>query len=218
MNLHKLTEEQINNNKDRFLSLLDSVNRDGMNKQLLVRQLTNSDFFTAPASTKYHNSYVGGLCEHCLNVYDNLVKLNETFNYGLDNDSMIIVALLHDFEKMGKYKLDYKNVKVYSPSGKKRDQGGTYEWESEEAWKTKDAEERFIFSTHGVTSEYMTKTFIPLRVEESAAIIHHMGGLGYDENGGMKDIIPAVYEKYPLAIALHLADLIDSYNPSTRAI
>ena len=209
----ELTREQIDANKERFLGLINTITREGANIPLLNRQLTTSDFFTAPASTKYHGAFEGGLCEHCLYVYDNLVKLNDTFNYGLDKESMIIVALLHDFEKMGKYKKDFKNVKVYSPDGKKKDPGGNFDWEVQEGWSSKPAEERFVFSNHEMTSAFMANTFIPLTTEEWVAILHHMGGLGYDS---AQNSFPEVYERYPLALALHLADMIDSYSPAQR--
>ena len=208
-----LNSEQVQNNKERFLSLINSVNRPGSRMDILNRQLIESDFFVAPASTKYHNAYIGGLCEHSLQVYDALCKLNETFNYGLNSESMIIVALLHDFEKMGRYKKEFKNVKVYSDNGKKKDPGGNFDWEVQESWATKPSEERFVFSNHETTSAFMANTFIPLTTEEWVAILHHMGGLGYDS---AQNSFPEIYERYPLALALHMADMISAYDDKNR--
>ncbi|MBQ2469187.1 MAG: hydrolase, partial [Clostridia bacterium] len=60
-------------NKERFLSLCGTIDRDGIDK--LLGWLETSDFFTCPASTKYHGAYRGGLLEHSLNVYDELQRL-----------------------------------------------------------------------------------------------------------------------------------------------
>ena len=86
-----ITNEKIEQNKQEFISLLRTNKREGARIEELISKLENSDFFTAPASTKYHASYKGGLCQHCLNVYNNLMMLNESKNIGVDNDSIIIV-------------------------------------------------------------------------------------------------------------------------------
>ena len=52
--------------KEEFLMLLRSVNREGMDE--LINFIEKSDFFKAPASTRFHGSYEGGLLEHSLNV------------------------------------------------------------------------------------------------------------------------------------------------------
>ena len=53
--------------KEEFLMLLRSVNREGMDE--LINFIEKSDFFKAPASTRFHGSNEGGLLEHSLNVY-----------------------------------------------------------------------------------------------------------------------------------------------------
>ena len=55
-------------NKERFIELLRSTKREGIEK--LIDFLEKTDFFTAPASTRFHSSYEGGLLQHSLNVYD----------------------------------------------------------------------------------------------------------------------------------------------------
>ena len=72
-----LNETEISKNKERFLSLVTSISREGVNMDGLLAQLNGSDFFEAPASTMYHNSFRGGLCAHSLNVYDTLVDICE---------------------------------------------------------------------------------------------------------------------------------------------
>ncbi|MDE7349167.1 MAG: hydrolase, partial [Clostridia bacterium] len=56
-------------NKARFLKIYEeNIKREGGDK--LLKWLCDSDFFVAPASSKFHNAVVGGLCDHSLNVYD----------------------------------------------------------------------------------------------------------------------------------------------------
>ena len=101
----------------------------------LLNWLENdSDFFTCPASTKFHNNFEGGLCEHSINVYNRLKQLvvmafGENYWENLKNkdgtnrtkeeidETLAIIGLLHDICKVNTYKTDYKNVKVYSPNG-----------------------------------------------------------------------------------------------------
>lgn len=205
-----LTNEQIEANKVEFIELLNSINRSGMYKDQLIDMLTESDFFTAPASTKYHCSFDGGLCLHSLNVYKNLVELVKN-REGLtpscyDEDSLKIVALFHDISKIGCYKKGIKNEKVYFEGGTKKDELGNFEWISKLMWVTK--EDRFIYGSHEATSEYITRQYIPLTLEESVAITHHMGSMAWDS---AKDNIGEVYNKYSLALMLYIADMVSSY-------
>lgn len=203
-----LTDEQIELNKNRFIDLLDKIDREGFNKDKLVDKLNNSDFFIAPASTKYHCSFDGGLVQHCLNVYDSLVKLVDSFNLNVNNNSIIICSLFHDFSKMNYYDKVFQNKKVYSENGSKFDAGGHYDWVTVPGYVTKDANERFIYGSHEQTAEFMTRSLIPITVEESSAILHHMGGQGWDS---AKDDLSGVYSRYPMALLLHIADMISTY-------
>ena len=81
-------------NKFRFITLLKSTNRACIEN--VIDWLESTDFFEAPASTKYHENYTGGLCEHSLKVYDTLERLNKEFDIGIDYKSRIIMSLLHD--------------------------------------------------------------------------------------------------------------------------
>lgn len=86
-------------NKERFLELCKSVNREGMDK--LLDWLETSDFYFAPASTKNHGAYSGGLVEHSLNVYDELKRLLSVYpEIKVSEDSVIIAALFHDLCKV----------------------------------------------------------------------------------------------------------------------
>ena len=207
-----LTKEQIMNNKTDFIGLLRSIEREGADIDRLISKLEHSDFFVAPASTQYHGSYEGGLCDHCLNVYCNLLQLAEMkadmlgINVDEVKQSLIIVALLHDISKMNTYKTGVKNEKVYSENGSKYDDLGRFDWVSKKIYVTRD--DKFIFGSHESTSEYIARTFIPLTLEESVAILHHMGSMSWDS---AKDNIGEVFNTYWLALLLYQADMLATY-------
>ena len=122
------------NNIERFEQLLKSVNREGIGS--LMEFLRKSDFYTAPASTRYHSCHEGGLLEHTLNVYDCLTakRNNSTWKPILDpipEETLIIAALLHDVCKTYLYGTEMKNKKVYSENGTKWDTNGRYDWVTE---------------------------------------------------------------------------------------
>lgn len=211
-----LTEQQILENKKRFLNIVKGISREGVNMDRLIAQLEGSDFFEAPASAIYHNAFKGGLCAHSLNVYDTLVSMceavypdvydeNEQFvskGSPYSDDTLKIVALFHDFDKMNKYERTVQNKKVYSETGSKYDEMGKYDWVSVPGYKRKDAKDTFVLGTHGENSVYMTETFIPLSAEEHAAIQAHHSV--YDNP---KLDTTAIYSRYHLACLLHVADL-----------
>lgn len=203
-----LSAEQIAKNRDEFLALLRTVDRPGV--ESLIDWLNNSDFFTAPASTKYHCNFAGGLCLHSLNVAKVLFKLLDNFDYKeIPNQSATIVALLHDVSKANFYEETVRNEKVYSPQGTKRDNLGTYEWVSKTVYKVKETKDRFNFGSHSQESEYMLRYFIQLDLEESCAILHHMGP--YDEETSQSASLSAIFSKHPLATLLHAADFIATH-------
>lgn len=206
-----LSDTIIQENKQTFLDLIRNIKREGANVELLVKQLQESDFFEAPASTRFHAAYPGGLCDHSLNVFFNLKRMVE--NKGLtetyDETTLIIVALLHDFSKMNFYEPSAQNKKVYSETGTKKDELGNFDWVSIRGYKVRESSNRFIFASHGQTAEYMVRRFIPLTCEESVAIINHMGG--FDSNTSVGDNLTDIYNRYPLAALLHAADFISTY-------
>ena len=204
-----LSNDKIEDNKVRFLELVRSISRDGINMDLLEKQLINSDFFYAPASMCHHGSYTGGLCEHSLNVYSNLLKLFSSFvKDGLslsreELDTITIVSLFHDFSKMNYYQRDVKNKKIYSDSGSKQDSYGKYDWVQVDGYSVKPAENRFGIGTASENSVYMTNTFIPLTQEEYCAILNHKE---HDEN-----VTLSMWKKCSLSLLLHIADCIASF-------
>lgn len=203
-----LLDLQIADNKTKFIELVNSIEREGFLKEQLLNKLENSDFYYAPASTKYHGAYKGGLCEHSLNVYNNLVKLNEVKNSNISEDTLKIVALFHDLSKMNLYETYFQNKKNYHAGGSKHDEGGAFDWEAVSAYKVKEAPDRFIFGSHEQTSEFMLRSYCPLTYEESIAVLHHHGGMGWDS---AQDNITEVFNRYPIATLLHIADMLSTY-------
>lgn len=214
-----LEEIQIQQNKETFLALVNSIEREGVDKERLIRQLEGSDFFDAPASAMYHNAFRGGLCAHSLNVYYTLVNMCRAMYTQVDEngevqdyvcpyseDTLKIVALFHDFDKMNKYERTVMNKKVYSETGSKYDEMGKYDWQSVPGYKRKEAKDIFLLGSHGENSVYMTETFFPLSTEEHCAIINHHGCF----DNPKLDITP-IFNRYSLACLLHLADMAATY-------
>ena len=174
--------------KEKFIELLRSTNRGGIEN--LIDFLDRTDFFTAPASTRFHNSFEGGLLAHSLNVYTALKKL---VGSEWPEDTIILVSLLHDICKVNMYKVDYRN---------KKDETGT--WVKEPYYTTDD----LMPLGHGEKSVMLISEFIKLTKEELYAIRWHMGGFEPKENHGY---LSKAYEKYPLAVYTHMADIMATY-------
>lgn len=210
-NIRKQTVEYNNALKNDFINLLRKINRPNSNIEGLIQKLESSDFFSAPASTKYHNAYIGGLVEHSLNVYYNLVSLVDIKGMKgyFDEDSLIICGLLHDLSKMNFYEVITRNEKVYSADGSKYDELGRFDWQAFLSFKVRDEKNRFIYGNHEETAEFMVRSYIPLSVEESVAIINHHSGMGYDS--APPSAVSDKYNRYPLAPLLHMADFLATY-------
>lgn len=195
------------NDIERFESLLLSCNRDGMDK--LIEFIRKSDFYTAPASTRFHSCHEGGLLEHSLNVYDCLCakKASGIWQSVLDQipeESLILIPLLHDLCKTYTYEIEYKNKKVYSDHGKKSDSNGRFDWETVPGFTVND---RFPYG-HGEKSVMMIEQFIKLSPAERYAIRWHMGFTEPKENW---NTLSAALRVYPLILAVHEADLEATY-------
>lgn len=183
------------NNIERFKELFSFVTRDG--KDELLNWLENSDFFEAPASTRFHGSYDGGLLEHSLNVYDCLKKeiSNHGFSEQYPEETIAISALLHDVCKVNFYKKGFRNVK---------DETGR--WVQKEVF---EIDEKFPCG-HGEKSVIILQNFIKLTTDEIWAIRAHMGGFDSSNKGG-EYFIGKIFEKCPLAMLLHIADMKATY-------
>ena len=171
--------------KEEFITLLKQIDREGMDN--LIEFLNRSDFFEAPASTRFHGCFKGGLLEHSMKVYEILKTKTE------DSDSVKIIALLHDICKVSYYKTDYRNAK--------NEQGV---WEKVPYYTVDD----LIPYGHGEKSVMMISEFIKLTPEERYAIRWHMG---FTEPKELYGTIGQAYKKYPIALLVHEADLEATY-------
>lgn len=186
-------------NKERFIEIYRTyIKREGADKLLEFLLSRHSDFFTAPASTRYHLAYEGGLCEHSLNVYDCLCdylerdRVKKDYGLSYSNESIAIVALLHDLCKVNVYKPGTRNVK---------DEFG--KWQTIPSY---DYEDKVPYG-HGEKSVYIISGYMRLTREEAFAIRYHMGFSGTEEARN----VGAAFEMFPLAFALSTADMEATY-------
>jgi hypothetical protein len=183
--------------KDKFLRIYKTIEREGSEK--LLTYLLESDFFTAPASARYHGSYDGGLVEHSVNVYNCLSnylqrdRVVDLYQIRCSQDTIAIAALLHDVCKIGNYKKGFRNVK--NEFGK-WEQVPTFEY----------VEDQLPYG-HGEKSVYIISSFMKLTREEALAIRWHMGF----SNDDPKNLVGNAFEKFPLAFALSTADMEATY-------
>lgn len=180
--------------KQKFIEYYQSnIRREGADR--LLEWLQTTDFFTTPASTRYHCACAGGLVQHSVNVYE--VMMEKHFDPACDNtESFALCALLHDVCKAQFYKVSTRNVK--------NEQTG--QWEKVPYYTIEDA---FPYG-HGEKSVFLIERFVRLKPAEATAIRWHMGGFDDAARGGNFSISVA-YDKYPIAVKLHLADLEATY-------
>lgn len=186
--------------KQEFIDIYKgNITRDGSDKLLEYLLSPQSDFFTAPASTRFHGSYEGGLLEHSLNVYKCLKdylsrsRAKEVYGMNYSEESIAISALLHDICKVNFYKVDYRNAK--------NEQGV---WEKVPYYAIDDK----LPYGHGEKSVYIITGFMRLTREEAFAIRYHMG---FSANDADKNAVGKAFEMFPLAFALSVADMEASY-------
>ena len=189
--------------KEDFIAIYkEEIRREG--GDALLEYLKKSDFFTAPASTRFHLAEEGGLCAHSLNVYYRLKELvaNEAKPWAenVSDETVAICGLLHDVCKTGTYKVDYKNQK--QPDGS---------WAQVPYYTI----EEVLPYGHGEKSVYIINGFMRLTREEAMAINWHMGGFDERNSKGGK-VMAAAYEKFPLCVLVHAADLMASYLDELR--
>ena len=104
-------------NKERFLSICErQIHREGL--PALMAWLEKSDFYEAPASTRYHGNHPGGLLEHSLNVFDELNRLRSAFpEVPMSDETAAIISLFHDLCKVNMYQPEKRNRKT--PDGRR---------------------------------------------------------------------------------------------------
>ena len=194
-----LTPEQIENNKQQIIDIYRNyVKREGSDK-LLDYLINKSDFFTAPASTRFHGAYDGGLAQHSLNVYNCFKaylerdRVRELYNLNASDETIAVCALLHDICKVNVYTRGTRNVKNEE----------TGQWEKVPTFFFDDG----LPYGHGEKSVYMITGFMRLTREEAFAIRYHMGFSG-EENANN---VGKAFEMFPLAFALSPADMEATY-------
>ena len=183
--------------RDIILTLLRKVEKEGMER--LIQYLCGEcDFFTAPASTKFHGNYEGALAVHSLNVLALLTKKNNDYGLGLTDDECIISALMHDLCKVNFYATGYRNVKVYRENGAKSDNGGRFDWVTQTSYEINDS----FPVGHGDKSIIMLQNFMKLTTNEILLIRWHMGAFSvttdYEYNNAVNFL--------PIIAAMHSAD------------
>lgn len=189
----------IENTKNEFVEIYkENITRPGSDKLLNYLLSEQSDFFTAPCSTRFHGSYAGGLAQHSINVYnclkDYLSRQRTKDVYGMNytDESIVLVSLLHDVCKMNFYSVDYRNAK--------NEQGV---WEKVPYYTINDQ----LPYGHGEKSVYIVSGFMRLTREEAFAIRYHMGFSGIED----RNSIGKAFEMFPLAFALSVADMEATY-------
>lgn len=181
-------------NKETFLSICkNDIQRDGIDD--LLSWVEQSDFFTAPASTRFHGNYEGGLCEHSLNVYRELSRLNEIYKQCYSKETIAITALFHDLCKVNCYKRGTRNVKDEASK----------QWITKEIW---EIDEKMPIG-HGEKSCIILQNYIKLEKEELLAIRWHMGGFDVAAKGGDYSLSKA-QNISNLVTLISVADLIAS--------
>ena len=185
--------------KEEFIKIYtENIEREGSDKLLDYLLSSQSDFFTAPASTRFHGSYEGGLLEHSINVYYCLKdylerqRVKDVYNLEYSDESIAIVSLLHDLCKVNCYVKGTRNVK---------DKAGV--WQQVPTYEYSDD----MPYGHGEKSVYIVSGFMRLSREEAFAIRYHMGFSGSEPQNN----VGSAFEIYPLAFALSTADMEATY-------
>lgn len=193
-----MEQRNVNEIKEEFIGIYtENIKREGADK-LLDYLCNRCDFFTAPASTRFHSCYDGGLAQHSINVYNCLKeylareRVKNVYKLNFSEETTAIVGLLHDICKVDVYTKDLRNVK--------NEQG---EWVKVPYYKFEDK----LPYGHGEKSVYMISGFMRLTRDEAMAIRWHMGFSGAEDS----NLVGNALGKYPLAFAAATADMEATY-------
>lgn len=185
--------------KQEFIDLYKKLIKREGSEELLEFLLSNkSDFFEAPCSTRFHLSREAGLVEHSINVYECLKayldrpRVKEIYGLDYNDESIAIVALLHDLCKINVYKKTMRNVK-----------DDTGKWIQVPSYDFQDD----LPYGHGEKSVYIISGFMRLTRDEAFAIRYHMG---FSDTENTRNVGEA-FSKFPLAFALSTADMEATY-------
>lgn len=186
--------------KTEFIEVFKrEILREGADK--LLQWLLSTDFFAAPASTRYHLACEGGLCEHSLGVWRRLTNNAELSD--ISPETLAVCGLLHDLCKVDFYKTSTRNVKNEV----------TGAWEKKPFYQVEDT----LPYGHGEKSVYIISGFMRLSREEAMAIRWHMGGFDDSVKAGSFTMGEA-FARFPLAVQMHVADLQATYLDEHRSI
>ncbi len=184
--------------KQEYLEIFyDNIDRDGAEE--ILNYLEKTDFFTAPASSRFHSNFEGGLCLHHIIVYKRFLSLvqkefGENWEKTISAESVAIIALLHDICKTNFYIVETRNVKVDG------------QWIQKPFYKADDP----LPYGHGEKSVYMISGFMKLSREEAMAINWHMGA--FDPRAKENPyVLRNVFCKFPIAFLFHVADYMATY-------
>lgn len=187
-------------NREKFIDIFTThIHREGASDLLAYLTGANSDFFTAPASTRYHLACEGGLVDHSIHVYECLKdyldrnKVKDEFGLSYSDETIAIVSLLHDLCKVNVYRVSTRNVK--DPVTGQWKQVPYYEFDDNLPYG------------HGEKSVYVISGFMRLTREEAFAIRYHMGFSNEDDARN----VGRAFELFPLALALSIADTEATY-------
>ena len=190
--------------KEKFIHYYKTyITREGADELLEYLCSDKSDFFTAPASTRFHGAYEGGLCEHSVNVFEALreyvsrPRFTEEYGLSYSDETIAIVSLLHDLCKVNVYKASTRNVK------------------KDGVWTTVpfyEFDDKLPYG-HGEKSVYVISGFMRLSREEAFAIRYHMG---FSKDEEAKNVSSA-FEMFPLAMANYVADMEATFLIEERA-
>lgn len=193
-----------NERTKEFFRLVEDYDRTNISKlRNLVSEnhdfihfLTNEGFFTAPASTKYHGAYEGGLYDHSVAVFKRLNELTNRNRLSWQRkESPFIVGMFHDLCKYDQYKkvggtvITYQGTEITEPAG--------YHYEYNQST---------LLKGHGSKSVMLLSQFVTLTEEEMLCIRYHMGAYETDDWDGFDLAI----KKYPNLLYVHLADMYAS--------
>jgi len=186
------------NYRKEFEEIYKHITREGSKE--LLEYLNSTDFFTAPASTRFHSNFQGGLVEHVVKVYNRFCKLL-VCEYGekwLDDprnrETAAIIALLHDVCKINCYKTEMRNVKVDG------------NWVQKPYYAYEDA----LPYGHGEKSVYVISAYMKLTRDEAFAINWHMGAFDPRNSSG-KSTVSDAFKLFPLAAIFYAADTLTTY-------
>ena len=166
--------------------------------------LMNNGFFTAPASTKYHGAYEGGLFDHSYFVANRLIDLTKNNNLSWSRpQSPFIIGMFHDLCKCDQYKVKKEIQDILDNFA---DVINTDEFKLEYEYN-----ENTLLKGHGSKSVMLLSQFITLTEEEMLCIRYHMGAYGNEQDQKNEwSGFDAAIKKYPNVFWCHAADMLAS--------